>query len=380
MSDNSSYLKDELYEKVKTDSEVFNFLQDGSLDGIWYWDIEKPLNEWLSPRFKDLFGYRDEEIPNTSEWWQKNINPAHLKLVMDNFEEHCKNPNHRYDQIVCYRHKDGSDVWVRCRGLAIRDENGKPVRMLGAHTDVTELIKTQNELVKTMKSIQILNDKIREFVAIVSHDLRAPIGNILSLIEVLEDDLTTNNVKEVLPTIREVSEHSLEMVNKLLDLTSIESGKVKLRFEKIYLDELIKGAIKHVKVVARNKGIKINVKIQENTEVEVDVFRMRQALINLITNSIKFSNPGSFINIDCSRKKKEVQISVIDFGIGIPEKIMDSLFDKSKHVSREGTNHEKGTGYGLPLVLEILQAHGAKIRVKSKEGLGSTFYFNLDCK
>ena len=124
MSQEEHYLKEELYQLVRSDPAIFEFLQAGSLDGIWYWDVERQDQEWMSPRFKELFGYRDDEIPNTSEWWQANIFPEDRDVALDNFAKHLADPNHPYDQIVRYRHRDGSTVWVRCRGLAIRDDDG----------------------------------------------------------------------------------------------------------------------------------------------------------------------------------------------------------------------------------------------------------------
>ena len=144
MKDN--YLKKELYELIKTDESIFDFIQESSLDGLWYWDLENPEEEWMNPKFWTVLGYNPEEMPHKSTAWQNIINQDDLKVALDNFTKHCENPNHPYDQIVRYtHHKDGSTVWIRSRGLAIRDNSGKPVRMLGAHNDVTELKKAENE-------------------------------------------------------------------------------------------------------------------------------------------------------------------------------------------------------------------------------------------
>ena len=151
------YLEKELNELVKQ-KNVFDFLQSGLSDGVWFWDIENPQQEWMSPQFKKLFGYEEDEIENTSEWWQKNIHPDDLKLAIKNFELHCADPTHKYDQIVRYKHKDKSTVWVRCRGIAIRDEQGKPIRMLGIHTDLTALKKAEEEsLLKQLIFDEVVN-------------------------------------------------------------------------------------------------------------------------------------------------------------------------------------------------------------------------------
>jgi PAS domain S-box-containing protein len=144
--DSDHYLKRELYERVRADQDIFEFLQHGSLDGVWFWDLERPENEWMSPRFWQLFGHEPTTKKHLAAEWQDMIHPEDLRAAIENFQKHCADPGHPYDQYVRYRHSDGSTVWVRCRGLAIRDPSGKPVRMLGAHSDVTALKRLEQDL------------------------------------------------------------------------------------------------------------------------------------------------------------------------------------------------------------------------------------------
>ena len=156
------YLKKELYELLQKDSTIFSFLQLGSLDGIWYWDIESPNDEWMSPEFWKLLGFDPAEKEHLVSSWQDLINQQDLDVALDNVHKHCANPQHPYDQVVRYQHKDGSTVWVRCRGIAIRDESGKPVRMLGAHNDITALKRTEQELTKKAEELEKANKKLEE--------------------------------------------------------------------------------------------------------------------------------------------------------------------------------------------------------------------------
>lgn len=146
--ESENYLKKELYDLVSSDRYIFEFLQRGSLDGLWYWDLEKPEQEWMNDRFWELLGYDSQEKKHLCSEWQDLIHPDDLNNSLDNLKKHCADPSYPYDQIVRYRHKDGRTIWVRCRGVAIRDANGKPIRMLGAHNDLTELKEVEEKLRK----------------------------------------------------------------------------------------------------------------------------------------------------------------------------------------------------------------------------------------
>ncbi|NJL39295.1 MAG: PAS domain-containing protein [Leptolyngbyaceae cyanobacterium RM2_2_4] len=142
------YLKRELYDLIQSDRSIFDFLHQSSLDGIWYWDITSPEHEWMSPGFWQLLGYDPTQKKHLASEWQDLINPDDLKQALLNFELHCRDANHSYDQVVRYRHANGSTVWVRCRGIAIRDQAGNPIRMLGAHNDITNLKAAEETLQK----------------------------------------------------------------------------------------------------------------------------------------------------------------------------------------------------------------------------------------
>lgn len=156
------YLRDELYGLVQKDSSVFDFLQLGSLDGIWYWDLVHPEVEWMSPRFWTLLGYEPSEMKHLASEWQSIVNAHDLQTALTNFHAHAANPAHPYDQVVRYRHKDGSTIWVRCRGIMIRDSSGKPLRMLGAHTDVTALKCAEEQLRQRTVELEVTNARLQQ--------------------------------------------------------------------------------------------------------------------------------------------------------------------------------------------------------------------------
>lgn len=143
------YLYDELLSLFQSDRNILNWLDEGSLDGIWYWDLENESTEWMSPKFWKMLGYDPEKKQHLVAEWQDIIHPEDLEKALTNFRLHYGDPSYPYDQDVRYRHKNGSTVWVRCRGLIIRGDDGTPRRMLGVHTNITSLKKTK-ERVETL--------------------------------------------------------------------------------------------------------------------------------------------------------------------------------------------------------------------------------------
>jgi PAS domain S-box-containing protein len=157
--EDENVLKLELYKLIQTDISYFDFIQENSLDGIWYWDLEKPENIWMSPKFWETLGYDPKEKKHLSSEWKDVIFSDDLKAAMDNLEKHLDEMHHICDQIVRYKHKSGSTVWIRCRGIAIKNKDAIVTRMLGIHNDITAVITLQQELAQRDK-LKLLNEKL----------------------------------------------------------------------------------------------------------------------------------------------------------------------------------------------------------------------------
>lgn len=154
MSDERHYLDRELEERIQTDPEVWRFLREGSLDGVWYWDLENPEHEYMSPEFWKLFGFDPATKAHLVAEWQDLIHADDLKIAQTNVGAHIADPAHPYDQIVRYTCADGSTAWVRCRGIAIRDETGKAIRLLGAHNDITAQKRAEESALGVSKFLE----------------------------------------------------------------------------------------------------------------------------------------------------------------------------------------------------------------------------------
>ena len=236
MSGSENYLKEELYSLVREDEKIFEFLQSGATDGMFYWDLEQPENEWMNAQFWTELGYDPAEKAHKTEEWQHLINQDDLQLALDNFHKHCEDPNHPYDQEVRYRHKDGSTVWIRCRGIAIRNSDNVPYRMLGAHSNITALKESEAQNKQSLKQLDHAYESIK--IALEESERLfelAPDANLK--LDVRGNILKANKQAE---TLFDCSRKALEELNifSLLPLNKLEQYKKKFR---TYFDPCYQG-------------------------------------------------------------------------------------------------------------------------------------------
>jgi signal transduction histidine kinase len=240
-----------------------------------------------------------------------------------------------------------------------------------------DLQKKNAELVK-------LNDLKNHFLGMAAHDLRNPIGAIHSLSEFLLEEarerLTPDHVR-FLNVIHSSSHFMLTLLDQLLDIARIESGKLELDIQPVDLISLIKNSVELNRIIADKKNITIQVHHYESMPVvELDPMKIEQVLQNLISNAIKFSPADTMISISVFLCADHVTVSVADQGPGIPEEDIQKLYKPFSRTSVKVPEGEKSTGLGLAIVHKIVLGHMGKIWVKSKVGEGSTFYFSLPLK
>jgi len=377
--ENMNYLHDELYRFVRENPVIFDFIQDGSLDGIWYWDLEKPSQEWMSPRFWEVFGYNPEEKPHLAEAWQDMINEADLKVALDNFHKHCEDPNHPYDQIVRYRHKNGSTVWVRCRGIAIRNGNGMPIRMLGAHTDVTALKEAETELRKKTEELERINAELAQFAYAASHDLQAPLNTISSYVGLLQQkyaEAFDDEGKALMKVTVDAATRMTSLIHGLLEFSHLTNDE--LNVEVVDCNQLLdETQIDLKQAIDREHAV-----ISRGVCPVIIGYRamLGHVFQNLISNALKFRRPKEFpkIHIAAEDEGDHWTFSVCDNGVGIDPKFHKEIFQLFKRLYTR--SEYEGTGLGLALCRKVVVLHGGKIWVSSHLGEGSTFYFTVSKK
>jgi anti-sigma regulatory factor (Ser/Thr protein kinase) len=212
-----------------------------------------------------------------------------------------------------------------------------------------------------------------------AHDLRNPIGAILGYSEMLlEEDLHEED-RQLVAQIETSSKFMLHLLNDLLDISQIESGKLELNREKTNLVSLVSDNVELNRIIAGKKNIKIHFddSHKDIPELEVDPYKLRQVLNNLTSNAIKFSHPNTTVTVALSNQDDQVCFSVKDQGQGIPANEIQQVFQEFRKTSVKSTAGEKSSGLGLAIVKKIVEGHGGTIGVESQVGKGSTFYVTL---
>ncbi len=222
-------------------------------------------------------------------------------------------------------------------------------------------------------------DELREdLTSMIFHDLRSPLGNVISSLEVLKASLSGDDetVQSVLAIALRSSRRLSRLVESLLDLGQLEAGKAVLHKAEASVGALITDAVEEVHPVAEAKGHMLHFHLDPDLPpLELDVEMIRRVLINLLENAIKYTPAGGNINISAERENGQLRVSVSDTGFGIPEADQQKVFDKFARIQREG--HSRGLGLGLAFCRLAVEAHGGRIWVESEEGKGSTFAFTL---
>lgn len=431
------YLEVELYELVRTDPRIFDFLQSGALDGVWYLDVENQEEEWLSPRFKAVLGYEDDEIEDGTGWWEKMVHPDDLAKTINSLERHLSNPAEPYDEVVRYRHKNGETLWVRCRGMAIRDESGSPTRMLGAHTNVTEQTKALLELERANATLKeevnarrVLESElvqaqkleaIGQLAAGIAHEINTPIqyvggnlsflsdafrsaavviGKARALVDANRDcpecghlvveierllrhhdiDYLTHEVPRALEQSIDGIDRVARIVRAMKELSHPAGNDV----SRIDLNHALDNAI----TVARNEWKYVAEVVTDFDDalplVEGHTDQINQVLLNVIVNAAQAiaddrpdDGPMGTITARTRREGGSVEIRIEDTGGGIAPNVQPRIFEPFFTTKQVG----RGTGQGLAIVYNVVvDNHRGTVQVESEVGEGAVFIIRLPIK
>ncbi|RPH32988.1 MAG: response regulator [Bacteroidales bacterium] len=276
--------------------------------------------------------------------------------------------------------ESGKSGWISNTIAPLYNTKGE---IVGAITTVRDITKRKNDE-ETLKANEILlkglnADKDR-FLSILAHDLKNPFHLLLGFSEILSENLRIWDIDKIETLAVQINNSSQKIYNLLEDIllwARSQSGKIPYKPEKLDFIDICMGVVENAKMNASNKNITIKYFAAEEIAVFADSNMLKTILRNLISNAIKFTNIGGNIHVYAEAKDSIITISVTDNGIGIPQKILNNLFDITQTQTTEGTANESGTGLGLFLCKDFVEKHGGKIWVESEVGKGSTFYFTI---
>jgi signal transduction histidine kinase len=220
-----------------------------------------------------------------------------------------------------------------------------------------------------------------EFLASMSHELRTQLSSVIGFSELLLSDTTDrfdeSRRRKFLAQINSSGRYLLDLTSDILDLAKIESGHVTLRLEAVRIVDIAHSVIRAMDPLAAKKAIRIKADLRAAGEVEADAGKLRQMLLNLVSNAVKFTPEGGLVTIGAQRLADTVEISVSDTGIGIAESEFDHLFEEFRQIDSDIAREQHGTGLGLALTKRFVELHGGRIRLTSEVGKGSIFTLSL---
>jgi PAS domain S-box-containing protein len=355
-------------ETLRLSQERFELAVQGTNDGIWDWNIVTD-EVYYSPRMYELLGVSAGQLGTSLEAFMAYVHPDDQERLQTHVQRHLEDDgNFDLNYRVKVRRDDQDEWrWFNARGMAIRDEKGKPIRMSGALTDITERHKA--EQLKT------------EFVSTVSHELRTPltsIGGTLSLIRGGVLGEVPVKMQAMLETAHKNSLRLGRLIDDLLDMEKLAAGKMQMNFCTLELMPLIEQALDANHSYAQRFQVSLRVSQRvDSAYVEVDPERLQQILSNLLSNAAKYSPTGDSVDISVARIDGNLRVSIWDHGAGIPPEFHARIFQKFSQADSSDTREKGGTGLGLAITKELVDRMHGQIGFTSKSGEGTCFYIDL---
>ncbi len=365
-----------------TESEAkYRHLVEGMNVLTWSTDIDG-IFTYLSPQFTSICGWE------VNEWLGKSsfelVHPddlAYLSQLKSSYNESPKDRKTHNSLEFRHLHRDGHYFWVSVNNTSIVNSEGLSVGIQGILTDISDRKETEIKLQRINEELLKATKLKDEFLANMSHELRTPLNAILGMSEALEEgvlgDLAAKQIKAV-NLISKSGEHLLSLINDILDLSKVASGKMELHMELVSVKALCDSSLAFVKQKAFQKNINVTCNIPENiSSIVVDERRMKQVLINLLTNAVKFTAIGGKIELSVRLDESMILFQVRDNGIGIAAKDLHRLFQAFVQIDSTLTREYEGTGLGLAMVKQIVELHGGQVSVESQLAEGSCFTIAL---
>jgi PAS domain S-box-containing protein len=416
---------------LRISQERFQLAMDATRDGLWDWNVE--TNDiYFSPAYTTMLGYAPGEVASSIQFWSDNVHPDDLPLAWERITGCLENRLEKFEVEFRMRTKAGAWLWIQGRGSAVsRDQAGKATRMVGTHVDISERKAIEVRLQEAMHQAEAANQAKSEFLANMSHEIRTPMNGVIGLSRLLLDTPLTVEQRDLAGMILSSAEVLLGLINDILDLSKVESGRLELEVVPLDLAQLLDELTSIMGHRARDKQLSWSCSMTPDVPPSLlgDSLRLRQVLVNLMENALKFTDEGEVVvrvslvhgsrfsgstvseeierdvDVRATRGRptdvasNETQLGatpaptvnreplnreprtvllrfmVRDSGIGIPEEKLTGVFEKFQQVDSSCTRKYGGSGLGLAICKQLVELMGGEVGVESRVGLGSEFWF-----
>jgi len=367
-------------EALRESEERFRGTFENAAVGIAHKDVTGRFLR-VNETFCDIVGYtRDELLTMT---WQDITYPGDLAAIVGQYNPLMRGESLSFSLEKRYLRKDHSIVWVDVSVSLQRDAAGLPAYAIAMVQDISERKRLEGELRQAKESAESANRAKDEFLANVSHEIRTPMNAILGMTELALDTPLTDDQRQYLKTVRSAAESLLGIINDLLDFSKIEAGKLELDLADFSLRAALGDTLRALAIRAHKKGLELVSHVQSDVPDALvgDAGRLRQSLLNLIGNAIKFTAEGEVVvrvevaSDSVPEGEVGLRFTVTDTGIGIPPEKQETIFRAFEQEDTSTTRKYGGTGLGLTIAARLVALMGGRITVDSQPGRGSTFSF-----
>lgn len=349
--------------------------------GTWEWNLFTDDVTWSENMSHILRGYSAKgKIKTTRNQCVSSIYEDDYSSVKKEFDDCIREKrNLKIEYRVVW--PDNSIHWVQSRGSVIYSDNNIPSYMFGIAVDITERKDMELALYKTNELISTQNKAKSDFLTRMSHELKNPLNAVIGFSQLMSGDPNlTDDQNKSLEIISRSGEHINSLVDEILDLATIEAGKVNFTIEPIALTKILYECVELISITAKEQGQNISVNIGEcaNQYIRVDKKRFTQVMLNLLSNAVKYNRPHGEIHVSCKQTGDKLCISIKDNGLGLSAEQQNQLFEPFQRLGAETTNIP-GTGMGLVITKQLVELMDGHIGVESTSGLGSTFWIEYPC-
>jgi two-component system sensor histidine kinase/response regulator len=352
----------------------------GTNDGFWEVDV-KTRAVWVSERYATMLGYEPHQFAENRRLIFESTHPDDAAAIVESFDRHMNHGADAVDLEMRKHTRNGELRWMRIRGACVRGADGKPLTISGSQQDITERKQYQEALIEATATAGAANKAKSEFLANMSHEIRTPMNGVIGMTELLLESPLNPLQRDYAETVRDSAAALLTVINDILDFSKVEAGKLELETIDMDLRDTLEDVARLLAVQAHAKGLEVTAHIDPALPDMLcgDPGRIRQILLNLGGNAVKFTHKGEVaLELQLLQENENgarVRVEIRDTGVGIPEQRLPALFQPFSQVDTSTTRRFGGTGLGLSIVKRLVALMDGEVGVTSEPGVGSMFWF-----